>query len=82
VEKTLRVINRMETDGVIGRYAIGGAVAAIFYIEPFTTYDLDIFFAADIPGGLITRERVMRRRARPSTLRAGLCSFFRPIIRW
>ena len=54
MEKTLRVINRMETDGVIGRYAIGGAVAAIFYIEPFTTYDLDIFFAADIPGGLIT----------------------------
>ncbi|PYS76543.1 MAG: hypothetical protein DMF66_14125 [Acidobacteria bacterium] len=41
MEKTLKVINRMEADGVIGRYAIGGAVAAIFYIEPFTTYDLD-----------------------------------------
>jgi hypothetical protein len=54
VEKTLKVINRMEADGVIGRYAIGGAVAAIFYVEPFTTYDLDIFFAADISGGLIT----------------------------
>lgn len=54
MEKTLKVINRMEADGVIGRYAIGGAVAAIFYVEPFTTYDLDIFFAADISGGLIT----------------------------
>ena len=54
MEKTLRVINRMEADGVIGRYAIGGAVAAIFYVEPFTTYDLDIFFAAEVAGGLIT----------------------------
>lgn len=49
MEKTLKVINRLEADGVIGRYAIGGAVAAIFYTEPFQTYDLDIFFAADIP---------------------------------
>lgn len=54
MEKTLKVINRMEADGVIQRYAIGGAVAAIFYIEPFTTYDLDIFFATDLSGGLIT----------------------------
>jgi hypothetical protein len=54
VEKTLKVINRMEADGVIRRYAIGGAVAAIFYVEPFATYDLDIFFAADVSGGLIT----------------------------
>lgn len=46
MEKTLEVINRMEAEGVIGRYAIGGAVGAIFYVEPFATYDLDIFFAA------------------------------------
>jgi hypothetical protein len=39
VEKTLKVINRMEADGVIRQYAIGGAVAAIFYVEPFATYD-------------------------------------------
>jgi hypothetical protein len=54
VEKTLKVINRMEAEGVIQRYAIGGAVAAIFYVEPFATYDIDIFFAADVSGGLIT----------------------------
>jgi hypothetical protein len=53
VEKTLEIINRMEADGRIGRYAIGGAMAAIFYVEPFTTYDLDIFFAADVSGGLV-----------------------------
>jgi hypothetical protein len=44
MEKTLRVINRMVKDGAMEQYAIGGAVAAIFYIEPINTNDLDIFF--------------------------------------
>lgn len=33
----------METDGVIGRYAIGGAVGSIFWMEPITTKDVDVF---------------------------------------
>ncbi len=33
----------MEVDGVIGRYAIGGAVGSIFWLEPITTKDLDVF---------------------------------------
>ena len=44
MEKTLRVLNRMVREGVIDKYAIGGAVAAVFYIEPINTNDLDIFF--------------------------------------
>ncbi len=36
-------INRMEADGVIVRYAIGGAVGATFYVEPISTFDLDVF---------------------------------------
>jgi hypothetical protein len=44
VEKTLQVLNRMEADGVIQCYAIGGAIAATFYVEPVSTFDLDIFF--------------------------------------
>lgn len=44
MEKTLRVLNKMVRDGAIETYAIGGAIAAIFYIEPFATSDLDIFF--------------------------------------
>lgn len=44
MERTLQVLNRMEADGVIGRYAIGGAIAATFYVEPISTFDLDIFF--------------------------------------
>ncbi|HEV3469548.1 MAG TPA: hypothetical protein VG148_09530 [Pyrinomonadaceae bacterium] len=64
MEKTLEVINRMESEGVIKRYAIGGAMAAIFYIEPFTTYDLDIFFAADVSGGLISLAPIYEHLAR------------------
>lgn len=31
---------------MIDQYAIGGAVAAIFYIEPINTNDLHVFFSA------------------------------------
>jgi hypothetical protein len=34
LKQTLEVINAMEADGVIARYAIGDAVAAYNYIEP------------------------------------------------
>ena len=45
MEKTLKVLNKLVGVGVIDSYAIGGAVAAIYYIEPFDTADLDIFFS-------------------------------------
>jgi hypothetical protein len=43
MEATLAVLNRLVDRGVIERYAIGGAVAAIFWAEPFDTIDLDVF---------------------------------------
>jgi len=39
------VINQMQADHVIGLYAVGGAVAATFYLEPVATLDVDIFVA-------------------------------------
>ncbi len=33
----------MYEEMVFEKYAIGGGIAAIFYIEPVTTFDLDIF---------------------------------------
>src|SRR5215210_616964 len=39
-----RVLNEMLERKVLSKYAVGGAVAAIFYIEPRETFDLDIFF--------------------------------------
>jgi hypothetical protein len=55
MEKTLAVINQLEREGIIGRYAIGGAVAATRYIEPIQTYDLDIFVILPVsPSGLVS----------------------------
>jgi len=41
--KIFAVINQMEADGVIGRYAISAAVGSIFWLEPITTKDVDVF---------------------------------------
>lgn len=38
-----RVLNEMAETRVIERYAIGGAMAALFYVEPTRTYDVDVF---------------------------------------
>lgn len=45
MKDTLIVINQMVADGIIGKYAIGGAVGATFYLEPSATLDIDIFVA-------------------------------------
>ncbi len=43
MEGAIRILNQLEADGILARYAIGGGVAAIFFMEPFLTYDLDVF---------------------------------------
>lgn len=54
LRKTFAVINQMQAAGVIGRYAIGGAVGATFYLEPVRTVDLDVFVAIHpVAGSLI-----------------------------
>jgi hypothetical protein len=45
VKNTLAAINQMQADGIIERYAIGGAVGATFYLEPVATLDVDVFIA-------------------------------------
>jgi hypothetical protein len=55
VKRTLQVLNEMERDGVFTRYAIGGAMAAVFYVEPLLTFDLDVFVVLpQTSGGLLT----------------------------
>jgi len=44
MDKAIKVINEMLSKGIVKKYAVGGAVAAIFYVEPILTYDLDVFF--------------------------------------
>ena len=43
MKETFAVLNQMVADGVIENYAVAGAIGAIFYVEPFSTEDLDVF---------------------------------------
>jgi hypothetical protein len=46
----LRAANGLVAAGLIEDWALGGALAAIYYVEPSTTYDADIFFIPNEKG--------------------------------
>jgi hypothetical protein len=55
LKKVFEVMNDLVRGGLIKDYALGGAMAAMRYTEPFTTNDADIFFApvtADLSAGI------------------------------
>jgi hypothetical protein len=57
MRRTLQVLNELERAGVLGRYAIGGAIGATFYVEPLLTFDLDVFVVLpQTRGGLLSIE--------------------------
>src|SRR5437879_12641054 len=54
IKELIALINQMQSDGIIERYAVGGAVGATFYLEPISTLDVDIFIELHAsPGSLI-----------------------------
>ena len=54
MKAAIEAINRMQADGIIDKYAIGGAVGATFYLEPAATLDVDVFvILPTAPGGLL-----------------------------
>jgi hypothetical protein len=60
-----RAANELVSAGIIKDYALGGALAAIHYVEPFTTYDADIFFipaTEDLGGGIPQIYEALRAR--------------------
>ena len=74
MEATLKVLNELEREGVIARYAIGGAVGAIFYMEPFLTYDLDVFvLLPQTTGGLLTLAPIYEALKRRGCEEEGEC---------
>lgn len=54
IREVIGTLNAMQAEGVIERYAIGGAIGATFYLEPLDTFDVDVFvrFPAQ-PGSLL-----------------------------
>lgn len=53
MEKTLQVLNRLKAERVVSDYAIGGGIAVLFYMEPFATFDLDVFILLPEEAGLL-----------------------------
>lgn len=74
MEATLQTLNDLEREGVIARYAIGGAVGAIFYMEPFLTFDLDVFvLLPQTAGGLLTLSPIYAALKRRGCKEDGEC---------
>ena len=51
-----RTFESLQTEGFIGSWAITGGTAALFYVEPFVTFDVDIFVAIEQAGTLLNLE--------------------------
>jgi hypothetical protein len=60
IREVIKTVNQMQADGVIEKYAIGGAVGATFYLEPVATLDVDIFvaFKAEAGSSIVTPQRI------------------------
>lgn len=53
MKRAIEVLNGLAARGVVRAYAIGGAMAAAFYLEPVSTFDLDVFVLFADDGGLM-----------------------------
>jgi hypothetical protein len=56
MEKVIELLNHMQADGVIEKYAIGGGIATIRFLEAYKTDDVDVFISPVLvgPSGLIS----------------------------
>jgi hypothetical protein len=54
VAEVFAAVERMKADGVVSEYALGGAMALIFWSEPVATFDLDVFVLLESSGLLVS----------------------------
>jgi hypothetical protein len=56
MEKVIELLNRMQADGILEKFAIGGGIAAIYYLEAYQTDDIDVFISPVVvsEGGLVS----------------------------
>jgi len=50
MKEALLAIEELRESGIVGGYAIGGAVGATYYLEPVATLDVDVFVAFEGAG--------------------------------
>jgi hypothetical protein len=54
IEVVMRALEDLVSEGVVESYAVGGAVAATYYLEPISTQDVDVFVQLPVqPGSTI-----------------------------
>ena len=55
------MLRKMEADGVVERYAVGGAVGATFYLEPVSTLGVDVFiaFQSDTESAIVSPKPIL-----------------------
>ncbi|MBI3530609.1 MAG: hypothetical protein HY067_21900 [Betaproteobacteria bacterium] len=76
MRRTLQVLNDLERAGVLGRYAIGGAMGATFYVEPLLTFDLDVFVVLpQTRGGLLSLAPLYTALRKQGYAEEGECVF-------
>ena len=51
METVCDILEQLVREGILKRYAIGGATAAGFHGEPLATRDIDVFVFLDAPSG-------------------------------
>jgi hypothetical protein len=54
VGEAIAAINDLKREGVVSEYALGGAIAIIFWSEPVATFDLDVFVLQEQTGPLVS----------------------------
>lgn len=53
LEDVIKVVRKLESEGLVERWAIGGAVGFITHVGAFDTEDLDIFVVFPATKGLL-----------------------------
>lgn len=51
--QALGIVGQLRDEGVVEEYAVGGAMAMVFWAEPVATYDLDVFVLLPADGGAL-----------------------------
>lgn len=60
-ERALGALNELKRDEVVSEYAIAGALALLFWIEPVATYDLDVLvFLPEASGPIVSLAPIYR----------------------
>jgi hypothetical protein len=59
--EALRKLNQLKKNRIIRDYAIGGAHAVAYYLEPLVTYDLDVFVLLETEHDFYTLRNYLKR---------------------